>query len=56
MDYNIEKAKSLYESKNYDAAVEICIGLLKEGKCKKAAFLLAAKCYLFKLNSTCCQR
>lgn len=51
MENNIEKVKSFYESKNYDAAFDICINLLKEGKCKKDAYLFAAKCSLFKLKN-----
>ena len=50
MDNNIEKAKTLYESKDYDSAFEICLELLKKGECKKDGFLLAAKCFLFMLN------
>ena len=51
MENRIEKAKTLYEDKNYTGAYKICAELLKARECMKDALLLSAKCLLNQFDS-----
>ncbi len=51
MENSIQKAQTLFEVKQYGPAIDMCVELIKEGRDKKDAFMLAAKSFLFSLKT-----
>lgn len=51
MENSIQKAQALFEVKQYSPAIDMCLELIKEGRDKKDAFLIAAKSVLFCLKT-----